>query len=141
MRIFFGGPLTELKDKEKTKEFYKKMAGVADANGCQWFWAFLNGTDPVIDPDVAPANVYQQDINNLEKSDLFVAYVGEPSTGTGLEIEHAYAKGIPVYLLYEQGKKISRMLRGCPSIKGEIVFVSESDALSQLDVLLKKLKS
>lgn len=140
MRIFFGGPLTDLTEKEKTKEFYKKMAGVADANGYQWFWAFLNGTDPVINPEVAPANVYQQDMRELEQSDLFVAYAGEPSTGTGLEIEHAYAKNIPVYLLYEQGKKISRMLRGCPAIKREIVFSNESDALSQLDALLKSLK-
>lgn len=140
MRIFFAGPLTDLKNPKATKAFYVKLAEVAKANGFDYFWAFLNGTDPVKNPDVTPHGVYHRDIAELEKSDRMVAYVGEPSTGTGLEIEHAYVKGIPVYLLYEKGKRISRMLLGCPAVKKELVFTDESDALSQFAALLKSLK-
>lgn len=139
MRIFFAGPLTDLKDPEATKAFYIKLADVATKNGFAWFWAFLNGTDPIKNPDVTAHDVYVRDITELEHSDLMVAYVGEPTTGTGLEIEHAYIKGIPVYLLYEKSKRISRMLRGCPAIKKELVYEDESDALAQLDALLKTL--
>lgn len=139
MRIFFAGPLTDLKDPEGTKAFYLKLAGVAQKNGVDYFWAFLNGTDPVKNPEVTPDDVYRRDITELEKSDIMVAYVGEPSTGTGLEIEHAYFKHIPVYLLYEKGKRISRMLRGCPAVKKEIVFADETDALRQFKALLKTL--
>ncbi|MEK7141498.1 MAG: hypothetical protein AAB800_03055 [Patescibacteria group bacterium] len=139
MRIFFAGPLTDLKDPEATKAFYLKLAGVATKNEFTWFWAFLNGTDPIKNPEVTAHDVYMRDITELEKSDIMVAYVGEPTTGTGLEIEHSYIKGIPVYLLYEKGKRISRMLRGCPAIKKELVFTDESDALTQLDTLLKSL--
>lgn len=139
MRIFFAGPLTELKHPEATKAFYVKLAEVARKNRFDYFWAFLNGTDPVKNPEVTAHDVYQRDIAQLEKSDLMVAYVGEPSTGTGLEIEHAYIKGIPVYLLYEEGERISRMLRGCPAVKKEIVFVDEADGLRQFKALLKTL--
>lgn len=139
MRIFFAGPLTDLKDPEATKAFYSKLAEVARANDFDYFLAFLNGTDPVANPDVTPRDVYERDIAQLEKSDVMVAYVGEPSTGTGLEIEHAYTKTIPVYLLYEKGKKISRMLRGCPAVKKELIFENESDALSQFTSLLQSL--
>ena len=69
-----------------------------------------------------------------------VAYVGEPSTGTGLEIEHAKIKNIPVYLLYEKGKNISRMLLGCPAVKKEIVFVDYANGTTLFDEFLKKLK-
>ena len=141
MKIFFSGPLTNLTNPEATKAFYIQLADVAQQRGFDYFWAFLSGTDPMNNPEVAPKDVYQRDIAELEKSDVMVAYVGEPSTGTGLEIEHAYIKGIPVYLLYEKGKKISRMLRGCPAVKKELVFSDETDALKQFQELLASLKT
>lgn len=139
MKIFFAGPLTDLKNPEATKAFYRTLADRAKSQGFDYFWAFLNGTDPVTNPGVTPHDVYKQDIAELEKSDILVAYVGEPSTGTGLEIEHAHHKGIPVYLLYEKGKNVSRMLRGCPAVKKELVFTDEKDALHAFDSLLKAL--
>ena len=140
MRIFFAGPLTDLPHPEATKAFYVKLADVAQKNGFDYFWAFLSGTDPIKNPKVTSRDVYERDIAQLEKSDCLVAYVGEPSTGTGLEIEHARIKNIPVYLLYEKGKNISRMLLGCPSVKKEIAFTDESDALSHFTSLLQSLK-
>lgn len=139
MRIFFAGPLTDLKNPQQTKAFYQKLAAAARKNGFDYFWAFLNGTDPIANPDVLPKDVYLRDISQLEKSDIMVAYVGEPSTGTGLEIEHAYVKNIPVYILYEKGERISRMLRGCPAVKKELVFTDEKDALSQFSSLINSL--
>jgi len=140
MRIFFAGPLTNLINPDKTKAFYRQLEEVAERHGFTYFWAFRHGTDPVTNPDVTPRDVYERDIAELEKSDLMVAYVGEPSTGTGLEIEHAYIKGIPVYLLYEKGTQISRMLRGCPAIRKEVVFTDEADAFRQFERLLKSLR-
>lgn len=140
MRIFFAGPLTDLKEPEKTKMLYRTLADTAKINGFDYFWAFLNGTDPVLNPDVTPPEVYKRDMTELSRSDIMIAYVGEPSTGTGLEIEYAYNHQKPVYILYEKNKKISRMLRGCPAILGEIIFTDTPDALKQLDSLLKTLK-
>ena len=139
MRIFFAGPLTDLKNPRATKAFYVKLAEAAKQNGFDYFWAFLNGTDPINNPDVPASKVYEVDMMQLVKSDVLVAYVGEPSTGTGLEIEYAYNHHIPVYLLYEKGKRISRMLRGCPAIKSELIFTDEPDALYQFEALLKTL--
>lgn len=140
MRIFFAGPLTELKDPEKTKAFYVRMADVVKEMGFDYFWAFLSGTDPITNPDVPPGDVYHRDIEELDKSDMMVAYIGEPTTGTGIEIEHAHQTNKPIVILYEQGKLISRMIRGCPGIVKEIVFSSEDDALTQLKTFLSTLK-
>ncbi len=140
MRIFFAGPLTDLKNPVKTKAFYRRLADVAKANGHDYFWAFLNGNDPILNPDVLPTDIYQSDIAQLSKSDVMVAYMGEPSIGTGIEIEYANAHTIPVYILYEKGKRVSRMLRGCPAVKKEIVFTSPEDALKQFDTLLSQLR-
>ena len=140
MRIFFAGPLTELKNPDKTKAFYRKLAHVAKANGFDYYWAFLKGMDPIKNPDVPPAHVYKIDTYQLRHSDLMVAYMGEPSTGTGIEIEYAHAHHIPVYILYKKGKRISRMLRGCSAVKKEIVFTSEDDAVKQLQAYLSTLE-
>lgn len=140
MHIFFAGPLTDLKNPEATKAFYIKLADVAIQNGYTYFWAFMNGTDPIKNPEVSAHDVYMRDIAELEKSDIMIAYVGEHSTGTGLEIEHAYTKDIPVYILYEKEKRISRMLLGCPAVKKELTFDNESDALSKFASLLQSLR-
>lgn len=141
MRIFFGGPLTDLKQPEQTKEFYSKLADIAVKNGFEYYWAFQRGTDPEENPEVSPDRVFQIDTYELEKSELMIAYVGEPSIGTGIEIEYARERNIPVYLMYEKNRRISRMLIGAPHIESRIEFEDESDALSQLDNLLKKIKT
>lgn len=140
MRIFFGGPLTNLQHPDETKSLYKKMATVATDLGFDYFWAFLNGTDPILNPDVPSHDVYQRDINELDASDIMIAYIGEPTTGTGIEIEHAHVTRKPVVILYEKGAHISRMLRGCPAIVKEIVFTSESDVLEQLSAYLSSVR-
>lgn len=140
MRIFFAGPLTNLVDKEGTKAFYKQMAEVAEVNGFEHYWAFLHGTDPVRNPKVSPQKVYATDIRELGKSDLMIAYVGEPTTGTGQEIEFAKQRNIPVYLIFEKGTHVTRMTLGSPNIKGLVVFTSRRDGLRKLDALLKTLK-
>jgi len=140
MRIFFGGPLTTMKDIEGTKQFYIRMAEIARNNGVESFWAFLNGTDPIKNPEVPSNTVYTTDLEELEKSDVMIAYVNEPTTGTGQEIQYAQDHGIPVYLMYKKENTISRMVVGSPNIKGSIAYSSEDDALTQLDSLLKALK-
>jgi nucleoside 2-deoxyribosyltransferase len=140
MRIFFAGPLTDLKNPEKTKAFYVRLTDCAKTMGFNYFWAFLNGTDPIKNPDVSPADVYHRDIEELDKSDVMVAYMGEPSTGTGMEIEHAHHTNKPIVILYEKERRISRMLLGCPGIVKQIAFSSEEDALTQLKTFLATLK-
>lgn len=140
MRIFFAGPLTDLAEPEKTKAFYVQLTTVAKDLGHDFFWAFLSGTDPIKNPEVPPRDVYHRDIEELDKSDMMIAYMGEPSTGTGMEIEHAHQTNKPIVILYEQGKHMSRMLLGCPGIVKIIEFSSEDDALKQLKTFLSTLK-
>jgi 2'-deoxynucleoside 5'-phosphate N-hydrolase len=141
MRIFFAGPLTNLPNPEETKTFYKDMKKVATANGFESFWAFLSGTDPVKNPSVDPEFIYYKDLKELENSNLMIAYVGEPSAGTGQELEYAKEHDIPAYLVFEKAKPVSRMIVGNPTVKGTIEFTDYSDALSQLDMLLKQINS
>ncbi len=139
MRIFFAGPLTDLKDPAATKTFYVKLAQVAQNHGFDSYWAWQRGTDPELNPEVPAARVWQIDTYELEKSDLVVAYAGEPSTGTGQEIEYAHTHNKPVYLLYPKSTRVTRMALGSPNIKGVIEYKSEKEALNKFASLLKSL--
>ena len=141
MRIFFAGPLTGLKNPEATKAFYTKMGEVAAKNGFDYFWAFQSGTDPVSNPNVDPEYIYYKDLKELADSNLMIAYVGEPSPGTGQELEYAKEHNIPVYLVFEKGRAVSRMILGNPAVKGTIEFTDEKDALNQLKTLLTSIAS
>jgi nucleoside 2-deoxyribosyltransferase len=140
MRIFFAGPLTNLSNAKEIKEWYQQMADVATKNGFESFWAFLSGTDPVKDPNVEPDYIYEKDLKELENSNFMIAYIGEPSTGTGQEIEYAREHNIPIYLIYEKNKPVSRMVIGNPAVDGVIEFTDYQDALTQLDTLLASIK-
>jgi len=141
MRIFFAGPLTDLENPEKTKEFYNSMDNVAKDLGFETFWAFKSGTDPVINPNVEPEYIYFKDLAELEKSNLMIAYVGEATTGTGQELEYAREHNIPAYLVFEKNRHVSRMIIGNPTVNGTIEYETEAEALLQLHKLLSDIKS
>jgi nucleoside 2-deoxyribosyltransferase len=136
MKIFFAGPLTNLENPDKVKAFYIKLAELAKKLGHEPFWAFQSGTDPIKNPNVPAEEVYRRDIEQIAKSDLMIAYVGESSIGTGEEIEYAKTVKVQVIIMYEKGDTISRMLKGNPAVKKEIVFTSEDDAIKQLQAYL-----
>jgi len=139
MKIFFAGPLTNLENPDKMKAFYIRLADLAKELGHIPFWAFLSGTDPVKNPEVSAEEVYRRDTEQIAKSDLMIAYVGENSIGTGEEIEYAKTVNVPVIIMYEQGDVISRMLKGNPAVKKEIAFDTQDDALLQLKTHLQSM--
>jgi 2'-deoxynucleoside 5'-phosphate N-hydrolase len=140
MRIFFAGPLTTLKDPDTTKRFYQKLSDTAGLYGFESFWAFLSGTDPVKDPGVDPQYIYDKDLAELEKSNLMIAYIGEPTTGTGQELEYAREHNIPAYLMFKKGEHVSRMVTGNRGVDGVIEFTDDEDAVLQLSTLLASIR-
>ena len=65
-----------------------------------------------------------------------IAYAGLPSLGVGAEVELANQYKIPVVLLFERGRSVSRHVRGIPVVSAEIQFERREDALRELEVCL-----
>ena len=84
MRIFFAGPLTDLRNPDQVKAFYRKLAEVPKKHDIEYFWAFLNGTDPIANPDVPAKEVYHVDKEQLEN--LHVLLIDDVIT-TGATLE------------------------------------------------------
>lgn len=133
--IYISGALTGINNQDLIKNFYEAIAKLCQNIGLQAYVPHLN-TDPVKHPFVTPEEVFKTDKNQVIKSNLVIAYVGYPSLGVGMELAYAEANNIPVILLYEEQKNISRFPRGIPNKIFEIQFKNYEDALNQLKKIL-----
>ena len=63
---------------------------------------------------IDPIEVYTRDTIWIQESDILIAEVSVPSHGVGYEIGYALGLGKPVLALYQEGRKVSKMLSGNP---------------------------
>lgn len=63
---------------------------------------------------IDPFEVYQRDVTWIRESGALIAEVSVPSHGVGYEIGFALGLGKPVLALYQQGRKVSKMICGNP---------------------------
>jgi nucleoside 2-deoxyribosyltransferase len=68
----------------------------------------------VFEAVIDPQEVYSRDTTWIRASDVLIAEVSVPSHGVGYEIGFALGLGKPVLALYEEGRKISKMISGNP---------------------------
>jgi 2'-deoxynucleoside 5'-phosphate N-hydrolase len=63
---------------------------------------------------IDPREVYTRDITWIRDSDVLIAEVSVPSHGVGYEIGYALGLGKPVLAIYQEGRKVSKMISGNP---------------------------
>jgi nucleoside 2-deoxyribosyltransferase len=134
-KVFISGALTGIENPDIIKANYERLGQLCEELGAVAYRPWRN-TDPVAHPHVSAREVYEVDRYHVSTADLVIAYVGIPSLGTGQEIEIAREHDVPVLLLYERGKPLSRITRGSPNIIGEIRFDDFGEALHQLEAIL-----
>jgi hypothetical protein len=127
---YVSGALTSLEDGARTRLFYELLAEVVEGAGLR---AYLphRVTDPVTTAHLDPRAVYDIDRAHVTGSRVVVAYAGIPSFGVGIEVELAREHGIPVILVVERDRTVSRLLLGNPAVV-EVVRFSDLDGLRRL---------
>jgi 2'-deoxynucleoside 5'-phosphate N-hydrolase len=67
-----------------------------------------------VEAAVDPLDVYRRDTRWIQESDVLIAEVSVPSHGVGYEIGYALGLGKPVLALYQESRKVSKMISGNP---------------------------
>lgn len=137
-KIYISGPLTGVENIESLKSFYQQVGHLCSNLGAEPYIPHLV-SDPILNPDLSSRNVYDLDHRNVVAADLVIAYVGVPSLGVGQEIEIARQNKIPIILIYEENKKVSRMARGNPSVILELSGPNFKALLAKLSLALPNL--
>lgn len=125
------GPLTVYHAHKKVRDFYDAIVKACNKKGFTAYNAH-KFTDPYKHSSINPKDVYYIDKKLVSGVKLVVAYVGFPSTGTGQELEIAEDNHIPIILIYEKNRKISRMVLGNPSVIKKVVFTNFKEAIPKI---------
>jgi len=83
----------------------------------------VGAVEAVLDPQT----VYTRDVAWIRESDVLIAEVSVPSHGVGYEIGFALGLGKPVLALYQQGRKVSKMISGNPDTHLQVKAYLDSD--------------
>ena len=89
----------------------------------------VTAQEAVIDPQ----EVYSRDVTWIRECDVLIAEVSVPSHGVGYEIGFALGNGKPVLALYQEGRKVSKMISGNPDPRLVVkVYQSPEDAIQYI---------
>lgn len=118
MQVYVGCGLTHATDEfvASVLQFKEQLAKEAGCSVLE-FLGLTAGT---------AADVYLQDLGNVEKSDVMIALVDEVSIGVGMEIQHAIAIKKPLLCLAKEGTRVTRMVLGAGEL-GHLTFSYYSD--------------
>ena len=79
-----------------------------------------------LEAGIDPSTVYTRDVDWIRASDVLIAEVSVPSHGVGYEIAFALGLGKPVLALYQQGRKVSKMITGNPDTNLQVQAYEDS---------------
>jgi hypothetical protein len=124
---YVSGALTALEEGARMRLFYELLAEVIESVGLR---AYLphRVTGPVAAAHLEPRAVYDIDRAHVTSARVVVAYAGIPSFGVGIEVELAREHAVPVVLVVERERTVSRLLLGNPGVV-EVVRFADLDGL------------
>jgi len=130
MNIYFACSITGGREFESV---YKTIVEALGQDGHQVPTAHLaesgiGAMEAVLDPQT----VYTRDVDWIRASDTLIAEVSVPSHGVGYEIGFALGIGKPVLALYQQGRKVSKMISGNPDAHLQVKTYENSDEAVRL---------
>ena len=110
MNIYFACSITGGREFESV---YQTIVEALVQDGHQVPTAHLAESDVgAVEAVLDPQAVYSRDVDWIRASEVLIAEVSVPSHGVGYEIGFALGIGKPVLALYQQGRKVSKMISG-----------------------------
>lgn len=85
-------------------------------------------------------NKYELVSEKIRKADLIIGEQTRQSTAQGLEIGLAVQLQKPVWILAQEGTKVSRVVTDCPVIRGVLFYDSMTDLEEKLSRALRDSK-
>jgi nucleoside 2-deoxyribosyltransferase len=125
MNIYFACSITGGREFEAV---YQALVTALSTDGHEIPTAHLAGKDVLaMEAVVDAAEVYARDVAWIRACQALIAEVSVPSHGVGYEIGFALNEGKPVLCLYQQGRKVSKMITGNPHQRLKVAAYRNSE--------------
>ena len=110
MNIYFACSITGGRELESA---YQQIVAALTADGHEIPTSHLAQSEVMENErTLTPQYVYERDVTWIKNCDVLIAEVSVPSHGVGYEIAFALGIGKPVLCIYEQGRRVSKMITG-----------------------------
>ncbi len=110
MNIYFACSITGGRELEAV---YQQMVTALEADGHIIPTSHLAQAEAMQgERALTPRDVYERDVNWIRACDVMIAEVSVPSHGVGYEIGFALNLRKPVLCIYEEGRRVSKMITG-----------------------------
>lgn len=135
MNIYFACSITGGREFESV---YQSIVHALTEKGHEVPTAYLAGSGvTALEAVIDPQEVYLRDVTWIRACDVLIAEVSAPSHGVGYEIGFALGLGKPVLALFQEGRKISKMISGNPDAKLALkTYKTPEDAIQLIDEFL-----
>ncbi|HEY5730501.1 MAG TPA: nucleoside 2-deoxyribosyltransferase [Anaerolineales bacterium] len=135
MNIYFACSITGGREFESV---YQAIVHALTEEGHEVPTAHLAESDvTAMEAVIHPNEVYQRDVAWIRACDALVAEVSVPSHGVGYEIGFALGMGKPVLALYQEGRKVSKMISGNPDSNLTVKsYQTPSDLIQTMGIFL-----
>ncbi len=110
MNIYFACPVIGARDDEAV---YRAIVDMLIADGHEVPTAIIAQPEVVaMEKSANPGEIYTISIERIQRCDVVIAEVSNPSLGVGYEIAYALDLKKPVFCCYRLGKSVSKMITG-----------------------------
>ncbi len=135
MNIYFACSITGGRELEG---FYARFVAALEAQGHIIPTSHLARSEAMEgERALTPRDVYERDVKWVRECDVLIAEVSVPSHGVGYEIGYALASGKPVLCIYQDGRRVSKMITGNPDPALHVISYSTfEDALALAEEFL-----
>jgi len=135
MNIYFACSITGGREFESV---YQAIVHALAEEGHEVPTAHLAGSGvTALEAIIDPQEVYARDVAWIRACDILIAEVSAPSHGVGYEIGFALGLGKPVLALFQEGRKISKMISGNPDTNLAVeAYQTPKDAIRLVDEFL-----
>jgi 2'-deoxynucleoside 5'-phosphate N-hydrolase len=130
MNIYFACSITGGREFERV---YQDLTAALVMDGHEVPTAHLAESNVLsLEAVVAPREVYERDVTWIRAASAVVAEVSVPSHGAGYEIGFALNLEKPVLCLFQEGRKISKMISGNPHPQLQVMAYRDSSHAIEL---------
>ncbi len=119
--VYVSGALTAVPDGAPIRLFYELLGEIVSGAGLRPYLPHRT-TDPITAAHLDPRTVYDIDRAHVVAAAVLIGYAGLPSFGVGIEVELAREHGVPVVIVVERDRPVSRILLGNPAVVEVVRF-------------------
>ena len=136
--IFFSHAFSQTHLPEM-KELIEALDRMSAELGCSTVIPFRDGPIDQLSHEHDPDLLFRWSEEQIDRCDVLIAEVSNPSFGVGGELALAEQKKKPVILLSKKGSEVSEFVLGNPAVVYHVEYTSIDDAVKQTRNVLRQL--